>query len=99
MIYLASYDITEDRLRTKLAKRLEAAGLERIQYSVFAGPLTAGLLQQLKNEISALLAKSNFQTDRCLMLPITRRMLEAQIHWGKPLDVDYICGDQQVLIL
>ena len=35
MIYLIFYDITSDRLRTKIAKRFIAEGYERLQYSVY----------------------------------------------------------------
>jgi CRISPR-associated endonuclease Cas2 len=38
MTYLICYDITDDRLRTRLAKRLEKAGCIRLQKSVFLAP-------------------------------------------------------------
>ncbi len=41
MIRLITYDITVDKSRTKIAKRLEVLGLERIQQSVFLGPMDA----------------------------------------------------------
>ncbi len=37
MPYLISYDIENDRLRTKIAHRLIAVGCVRLQKSVFAG--------------------------------------------------------------
>ena len=37
MIHLIFYDISTDRIRTKIARRLVAEGYERIQLSVFAG--------------------------------------------------------------
>lgn len=36
---LIIYDISEDKLRTKLAKHLQRYGLKRIQYSGFTGEL------------------------------------------------------------
>ena len=42
MITLVIYDITEDDLRLRVAKFLRSRGLQRIQKSAFAGPLTAG---------------------------------------------------------
>ena len=36
-MYLIVYDISSDRIRTKVAKRLVAEGYERIQLSVFCG--------------------------------------------------------------
>lgn len=41
MPYLISYDIENDRLRDKIAKRLLASGCARLQKSVFAGPVDA----------------------------------------------------------
>jgi CRISPR-associated protein Cas2 len=35
MIYLLFYDITNDKIRTKIAKQLIAEGYERLQYSVY----------------------------------------------------------------
>lgn len=50
MIYVVSYDISSDRVRTKLAKLLEGYGV-RIQYSVFECRLTAGRFQKMYREI------------------------------------------------
>lgn len=52
MMYLIIYDITENRIRTKVAKLLVKNGYERIQLSVFAGPFSpvanADLWRQLQ---------------------------------------------------
>ncbi len=37
-MYLIFYDISNNKLRTKVAKQLIQQGYERLQYSVFAGP-------------------------------------------------------------
>ena len=37
MIYLVFYDISTDKIRNKIARRLEAEGFERLQLSVFIG--------------------------------------------------------------
>lgn len=39
MIYLILYDITSNTLRNKVSKLLIQEGYERIQFSVFVGPL------------------------------------------------------------
>lgn len=49
---IISYDIPNDRRRTKLAKKL-VDYIDRIQYSVFAGELSESQLQ----EITAIVAK------------------------------------------
>lgn len=50
MIYVISYDIASDRIRTKLAKLLEGYGV-RIQYSVFECKLTEKRFQKLYREV------------------------------------------------
>ena len=47
MIYLVSYDIEDDKKRKKVADRLLADGLIRVQYSVFIGPLKTRLRDKL----------------------------------------------------
>ena len=47
MPYLVSYDIENDRLRDKVAKRLIAAGCLRLQKSVFAGPISETAFREL----------------------------------------------------
>lgn len=37
MIYLVIYDISSDKIREKVAKKLIAEGFERLQLSVFSG--------------------------------------------------------------
>ena len=52
MFILISYDISDDRLRTKIAKTMEAYG-ERVQYSVFECHLRAPALRELKERLAA----------------------------------------------
>ncbi|HNR69397.1 MAG TPA: CRISPR-associated endonuclease Cas2 [bacterium] len=47
MIVLVSYDIIDDRRRTKLAKRLEDFG-KRVQYSVFECELDQAKILRMK---------------------------------------------------
>jgi len=55
MFILVSYDIPDDRRRTRLAKVLEDYG-ERVQYSVFECDLTQKQLQQLLGEIKRVMS-------------------------------------------
>lgn len=50
MVYVVSYDIESDRIRTKLAKLLLGYGV-RIQYSVFECRLTDKRFQKLYREV------------------------------------------------
>ena len=54
--YVITYDIPENRPRTKLANLLEDYG-KRVQYSVFEIWLTATQMRELYRKIDALLAE------------------------------------------
>lgn len=49
MFVLVSYDVVDDKKRTKLAKKLVGFG-HRVQYSVFECSLTPKQLKQMKKE-------------------------------------------------
>ncbi|MCS7259670.1 MAG: CRISPR-associated endonuclease Cas2 [Anaerolineae bacterium] len=57
MFILVSYDIPDDRRRTRLAKVLQDYG-ERVQYSVFECDLTQKQLQQLLREVKRLISEA-----------------------------------------
>ena len=50
MFYLVSYDIPDDKRRTKLAKTIKDFG-DRVQYSVFECLLNKSLLDKMINRI------------------------------------------------
>ena len=50
MLYIVSYDIVEDKKRTKLAKKLCNYG-NRVQYSVFECNLSKAKLKEMKKEL------------------------------------------------
>jgi CRISPR-associated protein Cas2 len=60
MNFVVSYDITQDRRRTKVMNKLKNYGL-RVQYSVFECELDAARLARLKEEVVPLL---NLRTDK-----------------------------------
>ena len=49
--YLVIYDISEDKIRTQIARLLEQAGGQRIQKSVFAFRLERSQKESLKQKI------------------------------------------------
>lgn len=50
MLYVISYDIPKDKMRTKISKELENYGV-RIQYSVFECELTQARFQKLYQKL------------------------------------------------
>jgi CRISPR-associated protein Cas2 len=47
MVTLFVYDITNDRIRTKIVQICQDYGLKRIQYSAFLGSLSPNLQEEL----------------------------------------------------
>lgn len=74
MTYLICYDITDDKLRTRIAKRLERAGCLRVQKSVFIAPhFEAKRLLILRGGILRLLAGKNLVFDESILaIPIEK---------------------------
>lgn len=56
MLYLVSYDIPDDRRRTKLAKTIRDFG-DRVQYSVFECLLDKDLLVRMTARIKAIIVE------------------------------------------
>lgn len=56
MLYLVSYDIPDDRRRTRRAKTLKDFG-DRVQFSVFECLLDAALLARMTARIRAVIAE------------------------------------------
>jgi CRISPR-associated protein Cas2 len=57
MFILVSYDIPDDKRRTKIAKVLKDYG-ERVQYSVFECDLTAKQIGKLLKELQAAMSET-----------------------------------------
>lgn len=57
-MYLIIYDISENRIRTKVAKLLIRHGYERIQLSVFAGPFSPMANAHLWKQLQILCPRS-----------------------------------------
>ena len=63
MLFLIIYDITNDRLRNKIADTLKDYGLDRIQYSAFLGFLKRFELNSLIADLKKLLSEIPFTED------------------------------------
>ena len=58
MLYLVSYDIPDNKRRTKLAKALKDFG-DRVQYSVFECILDGDLLEKMVARIDRIVAEKD----------------------------------------
>lgn len=83
MRVLLLYDITSDRIRTKVATTCEDYGLDRIQYSAFFGKLNRNYQEELMLRIDSLLGND---PGRVQLIPISAT------EWEKRLEVGDYAG-------
>lgn len=60
---LLIYDISVDRVRTKVADACLDYGLERIQYSAFFGEISANHLEELLQRVRKLIGKTEARVE------------------------------------
>jgi len=95
--YLISYDISSDRLRTKVAKILERHGCKRIQKSVFFAPrYLPDELKRLRADLSKLLTRAAEPADSILCVPIQKQYLVEVIWEGENRSLRAALEAQQV---
>lgn len=100
MSLLICYDISEDKLREKVAKNLIAAGFSRIQFSVFAGDTGEKYFEDMLQELQHLMTNFAQPSDSILLFDITDAQIHNCIVIGRDaLDRDALTGDQHTLIL
>jgi CRISPR-associated protein Cas2 len=73
---LLVYDIENDRLRSKIADACLDYGLDRIQFSAFAGKLSRNHQQELVQRIQGILQKGR---GKIRLIPIADREWENQL--------------------
>ncbi len=67
---LLFYDITHDRIRTKIADACLDYGLDRVQYSVFTGDISRNLQEELFFKVMDLLGD---ETGHILLTPVCQK--------------------------
>ncbi len=91
MFYLVSYDVVNDRRRTKIAKKLEDYG-KRVQYSVFECLLDDNRIEDLKRAIIPFL---NEDEDSLRIYNLCQSCLKSV----KVLGIGEISSDPEVYII
>ncbi|MEL6627182.1 MAG: CRISPR-associated endonuclease Cas2 [Bacteroidota bacterium] len=100
MVYLIAYDIENNKLRKKISDRLLADGLERVQYSVFMGPLAIGVHQNLVSWLSMKLENSEGIKDNIIILELSSiSNKKISILGENPLDIESVLGKRHTLFL
>lgn len=88
MTFLICYDITDNRLRLKIAKRLERAGCVRLQKSVFLAPhFEAKRMAILRGSILRLLPATLLPDESILVIPIERDNTADVVWAGSSVEV------------
>jgi CRISPR-associated protein Cas2 len=72
---LIIYDISSDRVRTRVADACLDYGLERIQYSAFVGALGRAHLRELELKVARLLGR---EPAKVRFIPLDERAWEQQ---------------------
>ena len=98
MLYLVSYDIELDRLRTRVAKILEKAQLQRIQYSVFLGEVNENKLIDIKNKIEFI--KKDAAEFHVIFIPLHLPVIESIFEIGNSkIDWEYFQGKKEFILI
>jgi CRISPR-associated protein Cas2 len=96
MIVWVLYDIKKDKIRTKVSKLCEQAGLYRVQYSVFLGTIEENDKDSLQLEIEELI---NEDTDSVYIFPMNKTELRQSALLGQAFDKDLINDEVRQIFL
>lgn len=96
MLCWVMYDIKNDKIRTKVAKACQEAGIYRVQYSVFLGELNRGQIRELREKIEDLINKNE---DSTYIFPMCREDYNQCILLGQAFDEDLITDEIKALFL
>ncbi len=99
LLLLLSYDISQDKGRTKMAKQLEQFGFERLQYSVFAGHCTSHQWRHWKKTLLHLFNKYKTEGDKFYVIPQSEKLFRQTDMNGAEFDMDWVTGRTLVLYL
>lgn len=81
--YILSYDISDNKLRRRVAICLQQNGAQRVQKSVFLAPrFPQARLKKLQKELEALLKQKALPTDSLYCFPLSGEALAHTQLWG-----------------
>ena len=90
------YDIKKDKIRTKVSKLCEKAGLYRVQYSVFLGTLDENGKDTLHLQIEELI---NEETDSVYIFPMNKTELQQCVLLGQAFDKKMVTDEVKQMFL
>lgn len=86
---LLFYDITNDRIRGKVADSCLDYGMDRVQYSVFAGDLSRNLQEELFLKVTGLLGD---EEGHIMLLPLCQKDWGARQVQGREPALRFLVG-------
>lgn len=90
MLTWVMYDICEDKVRNKIVKICEKAGIYRVQYSVWLGELNKTKRREIQTQIEDLI---NHDVDKVYIFPMCREDFKACILLGQAFDKNLITNE------
>ena len=96
MLTWVLYDVQKDKIRSKVSKLCEKAGIYRVQYSVFLGDLNKTKRKELHSQIDDLI---DHEVDKVYIFPMCREDFEQCILLGQAFDKDLITDEIKALLL
>lgn len=82
ILRLITYDIEDNRYRHKLAKKLEAFGFIRVQYSVFCGTHTVTQWERCWEALQKIHCQYGCETDKIYVIIVSKKMFRAMQRIG-----------------
>jgi CRISPR-associated endonuclease Cas2 len=96
ILYMVMYDITHQRVLQKVAKILQKAGFERINYSVWLGNVNPVTPSEVKEKLQKCLNIPETKGSRLYVLPVgvgtVKKM--SDLNGKRPGQLDYWTGER-----
>jgi CRISPR-associated protein Cas2 len=88
------YDIKKDKVRTKVSKICQQAGLYRVQYSVFLGTLEKNQFDSIQLQVGELIDE---EKDSIYIFPMSKDELQQTVLLGQAFDKDFVTDEVRSL--
>jgi len=99
MLRLVSYDLENDKIRSKTSRALLREGFERIQFSVFVGEIEPDNWKEMWSKLSEIASEGLGPGDQICSFIISPEQFRKLQSLGTAPDVEYIMGEKVVLYL
>ncbi len=96
MICFIMYDITNNRIRTKVAEYLEEKGCVRVQKSIFLGQLERRVYREIQETLHTI-QSSYDNNDSIFFVPVSEDEIRAMRVIGENIDMKFVLGRQNTL--